>query len=73
MNTDDKTSIFVLIDALGWPCTGMHRYTLDDLPYRKPLTTLWGCSSGDIPTILTGICNFRRFPIFIPGWPRPQE
>jgi predicted AlkP superfamily pyrophosphatase or phosphodiesterase len=55
VKADRKISIFVLIDALGWPCTEMHGFMADALPYRKALTTVLGYSSGAIPTILTGI------------------
>ena len=52
---DRQISIFVLVDALGWPLAEMHQFLADALPYRKPLRTILGYSSGAIPTILTGI------------------
>jgi hypothetical protein len=55
MRADHRISIFVLIDALGWPCVETHNFLADALPYRQPLRTVLGYSSGAIPTILTGI------------------
>jgi hypothetical protein len=46
--------IFVLIDALGWRCLESRPFLLDVLPYRRPLRTILGFSSGAIPTLLTG-------------------
>lgn len=54
MRTDHRLSIFVLIDALGWPCAEMHEFLATSLPCRKSLRTVLGYSSGAIPTILTG-------------------
>ena len=54
MKADQRISIFVLIDALGWPCAEMHGFLADALPDRKSLRTVLGYSSGAIPTILTG-------------------
>lgn len=47
--------IFVLIDALGWRVLEGRQFLSDLLPYRKPLRTVLGFSSGAIPTILTGL------------------
>ncbi len=47
-------SIFVLIDALGWQYLEGREFLSDLLPYRTPLRTVLGFSSGAIPTILTG-------------------
>jgi predicted AlkP superfamily pyrophosphatase or phosphodiesterase len=44
----------VLIDALGWEYLKERRFLNDLLPYRRPLRTVLGFSSGAIPTILTG-------------------
>jgi len=55
VSANRQLSIFVLIDALGWPCVETHKFLADALPYRKPLTTVLGYSSGAIPTILTGL------------------
>jgi hypothetical protein len=60
VNADHRISIFVLIDALGWPCVERHEFLADALPYRKPLRTVLGYSSGAIPTILTGIPPARH-------------
>lgn len=46
--------IFVLIDALGWPVVSNLSFLPDLLPYRRPLRTVLGYSSGAIPSILTG-------------------
>jgi Type I phosphodiesterase / nucleotide pyrophosphatase len=47
--------IFVLIDALGWKFLEGKEFLSDMLPYRAPLRTVLGFSSGAIPTILTGL------------------
>jgi predicted AlkP superfamily pyrophosphatase or phosphodiesterase len=47
--------LFVLIDALGWELAEQHDFLGDVLPFRKPLRTVLGFSSGAIPTILTGL------------------
>ena len=49
------TQIFVLIDALGWRILQGREFLPDILPYRTPLRTVLGFSSGAIPTILTGL------------------
>jgi hypothetical protein len=54
MIRERRLRVFVLIDALGWSLLE-GRDVLDDLlPYRRPLRTVLGFSSGAIPTILTG-------------------
>ncbi|HXM97462.1 MAG TPA: alkaline phosphatase family protein [Candidatus Dormibacteraeota bacterium] len=47
-------AVFVLIDALGWRYLEDREFLNDILPYRVPLQTVLGFSSGAIPTILTG-------------------
>jgi hypothetical protein len=47
--------IFVLIDALGWRFLDGRAFLSDLLPYRSPLRTVLGFSSGAIPAILTGV------------------
>ena len=47
-------ALFVLIDALGWTYLQDREFLNDWLPYRTPLRTVLGFSSGAIPTILTG-------------------
>lgn len=49
-----KIHLFVLIDALGWQYLEGRDFLTDILPYRRPLRTVLGFSSGAIPTILTG-------------------
>jgi predicted AlkP superfamily pyrophosphatase or phosphodiesterase len=47
-------TVFVLIDAFGWRYLEGREFLNDILPYRVPLQTVLGFSSGAIPTILTG-------------------
>jgi hypothetical protein len=49
-----NVNVFVLIDALGWKYLEGRDFLADLLPYRRPLRTVLGFSSGAIPTILTG-------------------
>jgi hypothetical protein len=49
------TAVFTLIDALGWKYLEESPFLNDLLPYRAPLQTVLGFSSGAIPTILTGV------------------
>lgn len=49
-----SVQIFVLIDALGWVFVEDRGFLADLLPFRRPLRTVLGYSSGAIPTILTG-------------------
>jgi hypothetical protein len=48
-------AVFALIDALGWQYLEGRKFLNDILPYRVPLRTVLGFSSGAIPTILTGV------------------
>lgn len=50
-----RLDICVLIDALGWSYLQGRQFLDDQLPYRVPLRTVLGFSSGAIPTILTGV------------------
>jgi hypothetical protein len=50
-----EMNIFVLIDALGWQFLDGRDFLTELLPYRRPLRTVLGFSSGAIPTILTGV------------------
>ena len=50
-----KLSVFVLIDARGWKYIEGRNFLSDILPYRRPLRTVLGFSSGAIPTMLTGV------------------
>ncbi len=50
-----QMQIFVLIDALGWRFVEGRDFLNGLLPYRSPLRTVLGFSSGAIPTILTGV------------------
>jgi hypothetical protein len=52
--------LFVLIDALGWQFLKGHEFLSDLLPYRAPLRSVLGFSSGAIPTILTGLPPARN-------------
>jgi hypothetical protein len=49
-----RLSVFVLIDALGWKFLEGREFLSNLLPFRTPLRTVLGFSSGAIPTILTG-------------------
>lgn len=55
MKTNRHIRIFVLIDALGWTYVENDPFLQDLLPFRQPLRTVLGFSSGAIPTILTGV------------------
>jgi hypothetical protein len=59
-------AVFVLIDALGWKYLEARDFLNDCLPYRTPLRTVLGFSSGAIPTILTGEhpCKTRHWNLF---------
>ena len=48
-------SVFVLVDALGWELIKDRPFLDDELPFRQPLDTVFGFSSGAIPSILTGL------------------
>ncbi len=50
-----RLHIYILIDALGWTYLEGRQFLDDQLPYRVPLRTVLGYSSGAIPSILTGI------------------
>lgn len=49
------TGVFVLIDALGWELAGARDFLQELLPYRQPVQTVLGFSSGAIPSLLTGL------------------
>ena len=48
-------SVFVLVDALGWELIKDRDFLCDILPCRTQLGTVFGFSSGAIPSILTGL------------------
>lgn len=50
-----RIRFFVLIDALGWRYLAKEDFLSELLPYRMPLRTVLGYSSGTIPCILTGM------------------
>ena len=54
MKRGSRVHIFVLIDALGWKFVEGREFLCDLLPYRVPLRTVLGYSSGAIPSILSG-------------------
>jgi predicted AlkP superfamily pyrophosphatase or phosphodiesterase len=54
-NNERRLTLAVLIDALGWEYIQDRDFLNDALPYRCPLQTILGFSSGAIPTILTGL------------------
>jgi len=49
-----RISIFVFIDALGWEVLRNRRFLEDELPWRRPVTSVLGYSSACVPSILTG-------------------
>jgi predicted AlkP superfamily pyrophosphatase or phosphodiesterase len=53
-HASQPTQIVVLIDAFGWRFAQEFDFLADVLPYRNPLRTILGYSSGAIPTMLTG-------------------
>ncbi len=55
MSEGRRLHLFVLIDALGWQFLQGREFLWDLLPYRNPVRTVLGFSSGAIPTILTGL------------------
>lgn len=55
MSAPRPLHIFVLIDAMGWAIIKQLDFLSGMLPYRTPLRTVLGFSSGAIPTILTGV------------------
>jgi hypothetical protein len=50
-----SANIFVLVDALGWEWLKSIPFLSEHAPYRCPLTTVFGFSTGAIPSILTGV------------------
>ncbi|HKV29059.1 MAG TPA: alkaline phosphatase family protein [Candidatus Acidoferrales bacterium] len=55
MQQQKPLSVFVLIDALGWKYVEGRDFLTDALPFRQPLRTVLGFSSGAIPAMLTGV------------------
>ncbi len=55
MKNGRHLDLFVLIDALGWEYIKDREFLDDLLPYRRPLHTVLGYSSGAIPAILSGL------------------
>lgn len=53
-------SIYVLIDAFGWTYLQDSQFLSDVLPFRQPLRTVLGFSSGAIPSMLTGMLPFQH-------------
>jgi hypothetical protein len=60
MKRDRQLHLFVLVDALGWQFLKGNEFLSDLLPFRAPLGTVLGFSSGAIPTILTGLPPARN-------------
>jgi predicted AlkP superfamily pyrophosphatase or phosphodiesterase len=60
MSHSGSIHVFVLIDALGWPLVEETGFLADLLPYRQPLRTILGYSSGAIPSLLTGRPPFEH-------------
>ncbi len=55
MKRGRQVRLFVLIDALGWRFLEGRDFLTDLLPYRTPVRTVLGFSSGAVPAILTGL------------------
>jgi len=55
-----RLQVIALIDALGWEYIKERPFLNDVLPYRTPLQTVLGFSSGAIPTMLTGLAPERH-------------
>ncbi len=49
-----NVSIFILIDALGWHYIKDRPFLADSAPFKRPVKSVLGFSSGVIPSILTG-------------------
>lgn len=47
-------SIVAFIDALGWEILKGRKFMESELPYRRPLRSVFGFSSACVPSILTG-------------------
>ena len=60
MSVTARLHLFILIDALGWRLLEGREFLSALLPYRMPLRTVLGYSSGAIPTILTGLPPARH-------------
>jgi len=52
---EQRITIAVFIDALGWELAKQHGFLEQELPFRGPLNTTFGYSSTCDPTILTGV------------------
>jgi hypothetical protein len=55
-----RLQVIALIDALGWEYIRERPFLDEVLPYRTPLQTVLGFSSGAIPTMLTGLMPVRH-------------
>ena len=54
-SVSQRLQVIALIDALGWEYIKERPFLNDVLPYRTPLQTVLGFSSGAISTMLTGL------------------
>ena len=52
---EDRLTLAIFIDALGWEISKRYGFLPDLLPEQKPLKTVFGYSSTCDPTILTGV------------------
>ena len=50
----DQIRLFILMDGVGWRHLQQTDFAERLCPYRKPLKTILGYSSGAVPTILSG-------------------
>jgi hypothetical protein len=54
LGANRRLTVVALIDALGWTYIRDSGFLSDLLPYRQPVRTVLGFSSGAIPVMLTG-------------------
>lgn len=53
--TNRTLSIVTFIDALGWEVLKGRSFMEEELPFRRPLRSVFGFSSACVPSILTGL------------------
>ncbi|MCH9670719.1 MAG: alkaline phosphatase family protein [Gammaproteobacteria bacterium] len=53
-NRSEQISIVIFIDALGWEVLRDRQFMEEELPYRRPLRSVFGFSSACVPSILSG-------------------
>lgn len=53
-NKSSRLSVVIFIDALGWEVLRGRSFLDEELPYRRPLRSVFGFSSACVPSILSG-------------------